>query len=222
MKLIVFDMDGTLIDTAGLIVERMIEAFTSHGLEAPSDARIRGIIGLSLPLAMEHLSGIDDPVLIADMVDTYKGHYRDGLLSEDHREPLYPGCREVLDRMHGEAETLLGIATGKGLSGVHRILGLHGIAGHFATLQTPDHNPSKPDPGMLLSAMRETGAGPEQTVMVGDTVYDIGLGRAARVRTVGVSWGYHAPEDLREAGADVMIDRYDQLEDAISEVLSRA
>src|SRR5690606_28235948 len=135
------------------------------------------------------------------------------------REPLYPGAREALDRLHQGPATLLGIATGKGLAGVHRILGNHGLASHFATLQTPDHNPSKPDPGMLLRAMAETGMGPEETIMVGDTVFDIELAVNAGCQAVGVTWGYHDPGDLLRAGAGAMIDSYDELDAALVRLL---
>jgi phosphoglycolate phosphatase len=219
MSLIIFDMDGTLIDTAGLIAEHMATTFVGAGLTAPDLAASRQVIGLSLPVAMARLAQSEDDALIETLVDSYKSRYRASLLQDAGREPLYPGARDALDRQHIVPGRRLGIATGKGLAGVNRILGLHGLAGHFVTLQTPDHNPSKPHPGMALRAMAETGALPEETVMVGDTIFDIELGRAAGVRTIGVTWGYHEPKQLTEAGADVLIERYDDLDEAISRVL---
>ncbi|HEY4200030.1 MAG TPA: HAD-IA family hydrolase [Devosiaceae bacterium] len=219
MKLIVFDMDGTLIDTETLIAEHMAAAFTGAGLTAPTAAQSRRVIGLSLPLAMARLAGTDEPVLIDALVDSYKRNYRSSLENEAGREPLFPGAREALDRLRGQAGTKMGIATGKGLTGVHRILGMHGLADHFVTLQTPDHNPSKPHPGMLLRAMEETGAEPHEVVMIGDTVFDIELANAAGVSSIGVRWGYHAPDELVAAGAKVMLDRYDDLDAAIAQIL---
>ena len=116
-------------------------------------------------------------------------------------------------------DTQLGIATGKGLSGAVRILGKHGISGHFVTLQTPDHNPSKPHPGMLLRAMAETGATAAETVMIGDTTFDIELAVAAGVAAIGVTWGYHEADTLLKAGAATLIDSYDELDEAIARVL---
>ena len=102
---------------------------------------------------------------------------------------------------------------------MHRILGLHGVANYFTTLQTPDHNPSKPHPGMVQSAMAETGVDAAQTVMIGDTTFDIEMGVAAGCKTIGVTWGYHEPRELIAVGASTMIDRYDQLDGAIRQLV---
>lgn len=222
MRLVVFDMDGTLIDTAGLIAETMAQTFSIVGLVPPGDRAARSVIGLSLPVAMHRLTGNDDELLIEKLVSTYRETYREAIAGGVDREPLYPGARDALDRLRNQDETLLGVATGKALHGVRRILDLHALSGHFATLQTPDHNPSKPHPGMLISAMRETGVGPQRTVMIGDTTYDVQLGRAAGVATIGVAWGYHSPADLRDAGADVVIEDFDGMGAAIDGLVSKS
>jgi phosphoglycolate phosphatase len=219
MKLVVFDMDGTLIDTQALIAEHMAATFLGAGLAAPTPAQSRRVIGLSLPKAMARLAGSDDPVLVNQLVEEYREHYRTALLTEAGREGLFPGALEALKLLRAQPETLLGIATGKGLNGVHRLLALHGLADYFVTLQTPDHNPSKPHPGMLETAMRETGVSPQETVMIGDTTFDIEMGVAAGCHTIGVTWGYHEPRELSAVGADTMIDRYDQLTAAVGKLL---
>lgn len=219
MRLIMFDMDGTLIDTQALISEHMGAAFASLGLAPPGPAAVRDIIGLSLPVAVGRLAQTEDIDLVEGLVGQYKAFYKASLEHDMDREPLYPGAREALDRLKRAPDTILGVATGKGLSGVTRILGNHGIAGHFVTLQTPDHNPSKPHPGMLLRALAETGAEPASTVMVGDTTYDMELARAAGCRAIGVTWGYHPAEDLLTAGAGALIHDFSELDAAIARVL---
>lgn len=219
MKLVVFDMDGTLIDTQALISEHMAATFAGRDLAVPTPAESRRVIGLSLPVAMARLSRSDDPVLVGQLVEDYRAHYRASLLTQDSREGLFPGALEALALLSARSDTLLGIATGKGLSGVHRILALHELSDRFVTLQTPDYNPSKPHPGMLESAMRETGASPAETVMIGDTTFDIEMGVSAGCKTIGVTWGYHEPRELIAAGASTMIDRYDQLADAVALLL---
>lgn len=218
MTLIMFDMDGTLIDTQGLISEHMASTFRDAGLPPPDLAQSRRVIGLSLPLALGRLARSDDPDLIQRLVDSYKSHYRGSLVTDASREALFPGALAALERLRQRPDTQLGIATGKGLSGVERILALHGLSAFFATLQTPDHNPSKPHPGILLSAMAATGEAASQTVMIGDTTFDLEMGRAAKVRTIGVTWGYHEPAELKPF-ADVMIDRYEDLDAALDAVL---
>lgn len=219
MNLVMFDMDGTLIDTGSLIAEHMATTFVDAGLEAPSPEQVRRIIGLSLPQAMQVLLGSQDIDFANKLADDYRQHYRASLVSAEGREGLFPGAREVLDQLHDRAEMLLGIATGKGLNGVHRLTQLHGIADYFVTLQTPDHNPSKPHPGMMLRAMEETGADKSRTLIVGDTTFDIEMGKAAGTKTIGVSWGYHDPEELRRAGADIIVRDYADLPEAIDTIL---
>jgi phosphoglycolate phosphatase len=222
MKLVMFDMDGTLIDTQGLIAEHMANAFTKVGLAPPSPAESRRIIGLSLPIAMGRLAGSDDPQLIETLVAEYKDHYRASLLVDATREPLFPGAREALERLSAQDDLLLGIATGKGLTGVERILATLEITDLFVTFQTPDHSPSKPNPGMLLRAMAETGCRPEEVVMVGDTTFDMEMARNARTHALGVTWGYHERDELLSAGANRLIDSYDDIDSAITALLEPA
>lgn len=219
MKLIMFDMDGTLIDTEALIVEHMTTTFASAGLTPPAKAQSRRVIGLALPVAIARLLGTEVTPLAEKLADDYRAHYRASLLEAEGREGLFPGCRETLDFLATWPDTILGIATGKGLNGVHRLTQLHGIADHFVTLQTPDHNPSKPHPGMMLRAMEETGADKNDTVIIGDTTFDIEMGKAAGTKAIGVTWGYHEGAELLAAGADMLVETYADLPLAIKTVL---
>lgn len=219
MKLIMFDMDGTLIDTEALIVEHMATTFQTAGLPPPSPAQSRRVIGLSLPVAIARLLGTDVTPQAEQMAEDYRRHYRASLVEAEGREGLFPGAREALDLIKEWPDALLGIATGKGLFGVHRLTQLHGIADHFVTLQTPDHNPSKPHPGMMLRAMAETGVDKSDTVIIGDTTYDIEMGKAAGTKAIGVTWGHHDNNELLDAGADFLVDSFADLPAAIKQLL---
>ena len=214
-----FDMDGTLIDTQALIAEHMATTFAGAGLAVPTPAQVRRIIGLSLPQAMLQLLGSQDIEMANQLAERYRAHYRGSLVAAEGREGLFPGAREALEILSGRSEVVMGIATGKGLHGVHRLTQLHNIAHHFVTLQTPDNNPSKPHPGMMLQAMAETGAEKHRTVIIGDTTFDMEMGKAAGTRTIGVTWGYHDAVELRRAGADMLIEGYEDLPAAIDSIL---
>ena len=118
-------------------------------------------------------------------------------------EPLFQGILPLLDALEAEG-WLLAVATGKSDRGLRHCLESHGIRARFVSLQTADRHPSKPHPAMLETAMAEAGALPADTVMVGDTVFDIEMGRAAGARAIGVAWGYHDPAELLAAGAEAV------------------
>lgn len=210
-RLAVFDCDGTLVDSQHNIVAAMEAAFRALGLEPVSDLAVRRVVGLPLVDAIAALypdGGPDDHERLSAL---YKDAFQTLRLQPDHREPLYPGTVEALDALQ-RAGTLLAVATGKSRRGLLATLERHGIGGHFVTLKTADDGPGKPNPHMLLDAMAETGTAPADTVMIGDTVFDIEMARAARTAAVGVSWGYHEPAELSVAGAHRVIDTFCELE----------
>ena len=205
MRLAVFDCDGTLVDGQADVCEAMDAAFAAQGLAPPDRHRTRRIVGLSLPEAMRKLVPSAEPkihdALAAHYRDAYRARRTAGVLDE----PLFDGIAALLDRL-STAGWLLGVATGKSDRGLVHCLSTHGIAGHFVTLQTADRHPSKPHPAMLQAAMDAVGASPAETAMIGDTAYDIAMARAAGVRAIGVSWGYHPPAELTAAGAVAVAD----------------
>jgi phosphoglycolate phosphatase len=131
-------------------------------------------------------------------------------------EPLYDGMAAVLSALDDNG-WLLGVATGKSDRGLERCLDHHGIRELFVTLQTADRHPSKPHPSMIHQALVDSGSVAANAVMIGDTVYDIQMGRAAGCRTIGVGWGYHPLDELRDAGADVVVETMDELKDALED-----
>jgi phosphoglycolate phosphatase len=125
-----------------------------------------------------------------------------------HLEPLYPGAAQAVSDLARRDDVVLGIATGKSQRGVRNVLARHGLLEHFITIMTADDAPSKPDPGMVLAAMREAGVAADDTVVVGDTVFDIAMARAAGAAAIGVTWGYHSGAALGEAGASALIEEF--------------
>jgi phosphoglycolate phosphatase len=212
LHLVLFDVDGTLIDSQHMITSAMGRAFVARGRPAPTRTDALGVVGLSLDLAMARLLGraeIDDEA--RDLSAAYKEAFFDLRTSADHQEPLYPGAREALDALAPRDDVLLGLATGKSMRGVRAILDLHGLDGRFATIQTADGNPSKPHPGMIHVALAETGTAPEKAVIIGDTTYDVEMAAAAGIPAIGVAWGYHAEAALTRAGAVTVLPHWNDL-----------
>ena len=199
-RLAVFDCDGTLVDSQHSICAAMARAFEDQKLPAPDRLAILSVVGLSLPHAIARLLPDAEPDFHDHLSECYKLAFQQMRRDNAVSEPLYPGMADLIARLDGDG-WLLGVATGKSDRGLNLCLAHHGIAAHFVTLQTADRHPSKPHPSMLRAAMADAGAVPESTMMIGDTVFDIDMGLAAGVRTIGVGWGYHAPDALIAAGA---------------------
>jgi len=217
-KLILFDFDGTLVDSQVNIHRCMARAFEAEGLEAPSRAAVRRVVGLSLELAIASLLAEAE----RHQVEALTAHYRKAFFSlrhaPDYQEALFPGAREALALLE-RPDVCLGIATGKNLRGLRAALDYHGLSERFMTLQTPDHSPSKPHPGMVLRALAEIGCEPRETVLIGDTSYDIEMAGNAGISSLGVSWGYHPPEELLAAGADGVLESFEALPLALAGLL---
>jgi phosphoglycolate phosphatase len=212
-RLFVFDCDGTLVDSQQLIVEAARQTLLAHQIQPLEAAAVRAVIGLSLELALAQLVPDADERTVLSLVATYRATWR-LLRTQGVLEPLFPRTREVLGALDRNGH-LLGIATGKSRSGLLEVLDHHGLTALFVSFQTADRHPSKPHPSMLEAAMRETGSAPAETIMVGDTSFDMAMARAAGARAIGVAWGYHPPELLRAAGAELILDDFDQLLDCL-------
>ncbi len=200
MKLAVFDCDGTLVDGQAPVCDAMEAAFSAAGLPHPDRHDIRRIVGLSLPQAVRRLAPDAPNESQAAAVESYKHAFRSAREQGRLEEPLFDGIESLLRGLHADGWSLA-VATGKSDRGLAACLAGHGIADLFVSLQTADRHPSKPHPEMLEAALLEAGATPDEAVMIGDTSFDMAMARAARVRAIGVAWGYHAIDELRASGA---------------------
>lgn len=205
LKLALFDCDGTLVDSQHAIVAAMTAAWRALGLADPDPLAVRRIVGLSLVDAIARLLPEAAPATCEDLAEAYRQAFFEFRRRGAHPEPLFPGIGAALDALE-QAGVLLGIATGKSRRGLDAILERHGLLRRFVTLQTADTAPSKPNPAMVLRAAAETGVPAGDIVVIGDTVFDILMARAARARSVGVAWGYHDADELRQAGADRLVE----------------
>jgi phosphoglycolate phosphatase len=203
-RLILFDCDGTLVDSQHNIVASMQQAFGHFGRAAPDPARIRRQVGLSLEVAIGRLLPDEEQEAVAELAEAYRLTVRALRREGGISEPLYEGVRDLILEL-GHPELFLGIATGKNMVGLEHTLGQHGLRQNFHTLQTADRALSKPHPDMVFRAMAETDCDPAQTVMIGDTSFDMEMARAAGATAIGVSWGYHPEEELRQAGASAVL-----------------
>lgn len=220
MKLAIFDMDGTLIDSQRVIIAAMRAAYRGLGLDAPSDDAVRAIIGLSLPEAFRVLSPAHEDAVL---VDAYRSGFA-ALRQESGGEaeaPLYPGAREALAAL-GARGVLLSVATGKARRGFDHAVEAHGLHGLFTHPQTADIARSKPHPEMVERAMDLHGVTGAETVMIGDTTFDMEMARAAGARAIGVAWGYHPVAALRAAGAERIVGSFGDLEAAAVGLLEAA
>ena len=201
VKLAVFDCDGTLIDGQASICAAMDSAFAAASLPAPDRHMVRRIVGLNLPQAMRRLVPDAGPGVHDRMVEAYKDAFRAARAAGALQQALFVGMADVLAALADGGWTL-GVATGMSQRGLEHCLASHGLTHRFVTLQTADYHPSKPHPAMLEAALAEALADADHAVMIGDTTYDMAMARSAGVRGIGVDWGYHDAQELREAGAE--------------------
>jgi phosphoglycolate phosphatase len=215
IRLVVFDCDGTLVDSQHHIVTAMGAAFARNNLAVPDARTLRRTVGLSPHVAMGELHPGGDFHARASLVEDFRQAFQALRGQPGHDELLFDGAAEALATLD-EAGYLLGVATGKSQRGLRGTLERLDLIHHFVTLQTADDAPSKPHPAMVENAMAEAGAAPAETVVIGDTTFDMEMAVSAGARAIGVAWGYHEVDELWATGARAVVDNFGALPGAIA------
>ena len=211
---VVFDLDGTLLDSAASIIEGVRACWEACGFPAPEPEAVRRIIGLPWEESVVALlpgAGHGEFARIR----AYHEDVRLGRRSRPaRRETLFSGARETLRALE-EDGCILGIVTSRSGNRVRELLETHRIGGHFRTVKTADMGPGKPAPDLLLQAMADVGAAVSDTVMIGDTTFDVEMAVNAGVRAVGVSWGVHEVVELEAAGAHGIVTSFGDIRPSV-------
>ena len=216
-KLLAFDMDGTLIDSLAAIVDASVEAFAGTPFETPTAAQVREVVGLHLELCVEHWAPQALPAEVLELAERYRIAFRGQRARGEQNVRLYDGVDTTLGALAHD-ETFMAVVTGKDRRGLDATLQMHGFGQHFHSLQTPDTNPGKPAPDMVWNANNETATEAQDTVVIGDTSFDMEMARNAGAFAIGVTYGNHTEARLRQSGAHMLIHSFAELPAALKEL----
>jgi len=195
-ELVIFDWDGTIMDSTGLIASCIQAACREMGLAVPDEAAAKWVIGLGIAQSMERVAPGLDASRTREFADRYRGHF----LARDHEAPLFGGIPGLLEDLRGRG-LRLAVATGKSRRGLGRALASSGLAPFFEATRCADEGFPKPHPDMVLRILDETGVEASRAVLVGDTTHDLELAANAGVDAVAVTYGAHGEALLRERAA---------------------
>jgi phosphoglycolate phosphatase len=218
LKLIIFDFDGTLVDSRSLILESHRIVFAEFQLPAPSPADSLALVGKSLDVILTQLAGPTAPIL--EMVRAYDLLLPQLRADRAFAEKPFDGVADLLRELSSASDTVLGIATGHRSDTLAPALETLQWTGFFQTIQAADMAPSKPHPGMLLQALAATGVTSKDAIFIGDTTFDMEMAQAAKLRSIGVGWGYHQADLLTAAGAHCVAKHVGELRRCIRSAMS--
>lgn len=216
MRLIVFDCDGTLVDSQQTIITATEAAMDEFEFAVPPRRDILYAVGLPVDVALRRHApeATDDQIL--SMLDIYRETYQQLVQQDDRGQVMFDGMREQILALGGMDETLLGIITMKSRRGLNRVVDAYDIRQYFQVLKSADDGPGKPAPDLMLDAISETGVEARQALMVGDTSFDIMMAKAAGAKAIGVGWGYQTIDELLDSGADAIAETDEELRDILS------
>ena len=214
-KLVLFDYDGTIVDSAKMIVKGAIEAFRMCGLPDPDPNKVRENIGKPLATALDAYAPKGYEVNPEMISNAYRKWYAEQGRLGLQDEPLFPGMFKLINDLKINKEFHIGVATNKSRIALNNGLKKHNLINIFDITLTMDEAKAKPDPDMAIQAMSMLNIEKKSTIIVGDTINDIGLGVNAGINSIGVAWGYNSIEMLRNEGADFIIKDSEELFDTI-------
>jgi phosphoglycolate phosphatase len=195
-ELVIFDWDGTLMDSTGLIASCIQQSCRDMGLPVPPESEAKWVIGLGFLQSVEHVAPGLDRGRALQLAESYRRHF----VAREHEAPLYEGIPELLAGLRGRGRRLA-VATGKARRGLDRALASSGLGPFFEATRCADEGFPKPHPDMVLRILDETGVEPSGAVLVGDTTHDLELAANAGIDAVAVSYGAHGESLLRERAA---------------------
>ncbi len=218
LRLVIFDLDGTVIDSLATITRSMTDAMAAHGEGPPAPELVRASIGLPLLQMYErvapHLGHEQWDAMVRLHGEIARGRRARGELLE----PLFPGARKTMDVLN-EAGHLLAVSTSKSRAGTDHALAGHGITSLFVQVRCPDNGHMKPHPDAIHDVLAATGVEPERTVFVGDTQTDMKTAANAGVAAIGAGWGYHPVEQLLDTGAVAIAQDFAELPALVNELI---
>ena len=206
-KLIIFDWDGTLMDSIGRIVSSMQSAAAQLDLHTPSEQAVKNIIGLSLPIATEMLFPFCTDQQVEQLLKYYKAHY---VNRDNTATPLFEGALSLLKQLK-DKEHLLAVATGKGSDGLERVMAQTATKSFFNATRCADESESKPSPDMILQILEQLNINCQNAVMIGDTIHDMAMAKNASIDCIGVTMGAHSGEVLAEFDPIAIVDSLTEL-----------
>ena len=215
-ELIVFDWDGTLMDSTGHIIDCMRQAIHKLELAPLPDEQISHIIGLGLHEAVQTLYPKGNPTLWSTLADCY----RETWLSSPEDTPLFENARELLSQL-AEQDILLGVATGKSRRGLNKVLDATGLGDLFVATRCADECHSKPHPQMLLELLDYTGTNANAALMIGDTEFDLMMASNAGTHSLGITHGAHDETKLRACSPQAIVHDLFQVEHWLSHAASK-
>ncbi len=211
-KLLIFDWDGTIIDSQAHIVHCMREGIKGAGFEAPKDDAIRHIIGLSLERAVQTLMPDCSLSEVDVMTQNYRTHFfATGAESSD----FYDGAKEMLQRCFDEGY-YMAVATGKSRRGLDMVLNAFNLESLFHITRCADETASKPDPMMLEEILTDLNLSRDEALMIGDTTYDMDMANNAKMDSMAVTYGVHSRKDLEPTKPNYYLNDIKQLLDVLT------